>query len=148
MPIHQDVQVFFHRVALKEEFFSPSVYISEIVLSQVQHSALGLVERPQVHMDLLSNVPLDGIPPFCPINCTTRLGIITKFAEGALSPTVSVLNVDNVEEHCSQDRALEDTTHHWPQPGHRTIDHKPLAVTIQHLSGSKKNHCPKTKMYF
>lgn len=90
MPIHQDVQVFFHRVALKEEFFSPSVYISEIVLSQVQHSALGLVERPQVHMDLLSNVPLGGIPPFCPINCTTQLGIITKFAEGALSPTVSV----------------------------------------------------------
>jgi len=31
----------------------------------------------------------------------------------------------------SQDRPQWDTIHHQPPPGHRTIDHNPLAVTFQ-----------------
>jgi len=36
------------------------------------------------------HVPLDGIPSFCHISCTTQLGVISRLAEGALDPTVHV----------------------------------------------------------
>ncbi|KAK4824038.1 hypothetical protein QYF61_009629 [Mycteria americana] len=36
----------------------------------------------------LVKVPLDGIPSFKCINCTTQLGVMCKFVEGALDPTV------------------------------------------------------------
>ncbi|KAK4815585.1 hypothetical protein QYF61_004800 [Mycteria americana] len=52
---------------------------------------LGLVEPPEVHMGLLLKlvqVPLSGIPSLRCVNHTTQLGVICKFAEGALDPTV------------------------------------------------------------
>jgi len=53
-----------------------------------------------------------------------------KLAEGALSPTVCVVDED-VEVYWSQDRPQRDTTHGSPPPGHGAFDPNPLAATIQ-----------------
>jgi len=42
-------------------------------------------------------IPLDDIPPFSCVNCTTQLGVISKLAEGALNLIVYVTDKD-VEE--------------------------------------------------
>jgi len=50
----------------------------------VRHRALGQVEPHEVHRGPLLEfikVPLDGIPSFCHINCTTQLGVVCKFAD-------------------------------------------------------------------
>ena len=55
-------------------------------------------------MDLLLQpvqVPLDGFPSFLCIDCTAQFGVIHKLAEGALDPTVDVIDEDT-KEHCSQ----------------------------------------------
>ena len=36
-------------------------------------------------------VPPDSIPSFCCVNCTTQLGVTSKPAEGALSPTMTLI---------------------------------------------------------
>ena len=60
--------------------------------------ALGLVEPHEVHMgpflDLVQ-VPLNGIPSLRCVNRTTQLGVICKFAEGALDPTMSLMKILN-----------------------------------------------------
>ncbi|TRZ08585.1 hypothetical protein HGM15179_018521 [Zosterops borbonicus] len=78
-------------------------------------------------------VPMDGIPSFCCVTCTAQLQVTCKLDEGALNPTVYVIDED-IEQHWSQDRALRDTTHHQPPPGYRTIDHNSLAVSIQPIT--------------
>ncbi|KAK4832391.1 hypothetical protein QYF61_022246 [Mycteria americana] len=58
----------------------------------------------EVHMGSLLKpvkVPLDGIPSLKHISYTTELGAICKFAEGALNPTVYVINKD-IEQYLSQ----------------------------------------------
>ena len=50
-------------------------------------------------------IPPDGIPSFCWINCTIQLGIICKLAEGTLDSTVCVIDKD-VKELWSQDRSM------------------------------------------
>ncbi|KAK4822133.1 LOW QUALITY PROTEIN: hypothetical protein QYF61_010256 [Mycteria americana] len=40
----------------------------------------------------LTQVPLNGIPSLRHVNCTTQLGVICKSAEGALNPTVYVID--------------------------------------------------------
>lgn len=64
-------------------------------------------------------VPLDGIPSFHCISCSTQLVGICKLAEGAFNPIVYVIDI---EKHLFQDRTLRDTAHHQPSPRHRTID--------------------------
>ena len=64
-----------------------------VALTQVQDLALGLAELHEVHMGpllKLVQVPLDGIPSLRCVNHTTQLGVICKFAEGALDPTASL----------------------------------------------------------
>lgn len=59
--------------------------------TQVQHFAHWLVESPSIHMDPLLKpvqILLFGIPSFYCVSCSTQLGVICKFAESALSPTV------------------------------------------------------------
>ena len=89
--VHQDPQILLHRTALCD-FFPQSVHIPEIVLTQVQHLAFGFVKLQIPACPLFEHilVPLDGIPPFCGVNCTTQLGVISAFAEGTLSPPVYV----------------------------------------------------------
>ncbi|TRZ08094.1 hypothetical protein HGM15179_019012 [Zosterops borbonicus] len=64
------------------------------------------------------------------INCTTHIAVIYKLAESVLDPTVYVIDED-IKEHQFQDRARRDTICHQPPPGHRAIDHKSLAASIQ-----------------
>jgi len=107
-----------------------------IALTQVQHLALGLLEPHQVHVGpllKLVQVPLDGISFFCCINRTTQLSVVCKLAEGALDPTVYVIDKD-IKQYWSQDRPLRDTIHHWPLPGHGAIGHHSLGVTFKPIS--------------
>ncbi|PKU48936.1 hypothetical protein llap_792 [Limosa lapponica baueri] len=65
--------------------------------TQVQDLALGLVERLEVCMGSPFkpvHVPLDDITSLQHVNCTTQLGVIGKFAEGALNTTVHVTYKD------------------------------------------------------
>ncbi|KAK4811170.1 hypothetical protein QYF61_019801 [Mycteria americana] len=78
-------------------FIPQSVLILGIAPMQVQDLALGFVELQEVPMGPLLKpvqVPLDGIPSLKRITCTTQLGVICKLAEGALSPTVYVVDED------------------------------------------------------
>lgn len=47
----------------------------------------------------LVQVRLDGVPSFCCVNCTTQLGIISKFPEGVLSPIINVTDEDVKREY-------------------------------------------------
>jgi len=40
-------------------------------------------------------VPLDGLPPFCCVSCTTPLGV-SKLEEGAFNPTVYVTDIEDI----------------------------------------------------
>jgi len=44
------------------------------------------------------HVPLDDIPSFYYVNCTTQPGVIRKLAEGAFNPIAYIIDKD-VEEH-------------------------------------------------
>lgn len=61
-----------------------------IVLTQVQDLAFALVELHEIHRGPLKpvKVPLDGIPSLQQANCTTQLGVVSKFAVGALNSSV------------------------------------------------------------
>lgn len=86
--IHENPQnLLLQRVHL-HELFCHSV-LSGIALTQLQH--LALVEPQEVLMLSLPQfvqVPLDGIPSLCCVNCSTHLCVICKLAEGALGPTI------------------------------------------------------------
>ena len=75
-------------------------------------------------------VPLDGIPSFCCINCSTQFGVICKLAKGTLNPIIYVID-KNFKEYLSQDSPLGDIAHYWSLPGYRAIDYNPLVVTTQ-----------------
>ena len=75
----------------------------------------------------LVHVPLDGSLSFCCIRYTTQLGVISKICEGTLDPAIKVIRKDG-KEHWSQDRPLQNTTHHWPTPGYRAVANNPLAM--------------------
>ncbi|KAK4831400.1 hypothetical protein QYF61_017531 [Mycteria americana] len=94
--IHQYPQVLLCRAALDHIIPQP-VLILGVALTQVQDLALGLVEAHEVHMGpllKLVQVPVDGIPSLRCVNSTTQLGVICKLAEGALDPTVYVIDED------------------------------------------------------
>ena len=73
---------------------------------------------------------MDGIPSLCSTKFTVQIGAICKLAEGALSPTVCVIDKD-VEKYMSQDGPQGNTACHWPPPGYKATDHDLLAVNIQ-----------------
>ena len=92
-------QVLLHRSSLIE-FFSQSVHVSGIALTQLQHLASGLVEPHSVNVGPLFKsvqVSLDSIPSFCHSKCTTQRGVIlSKLGEGTLNPPVDVTDKDVV----------------------------------------------------
>ncbi|KAK4831203.1 hypothetical protein QYF61_016040 [Mycteria americana] len=109
--IHQCPQVLLGRAALNPIIPQP-VLILGVALTQVQDPALGLVEHHEVHMGpllQLVQVPLDGIPSLRRVNHTTQLGVACKLAEGALDPTVCVIDED-IKQYWSQYGPLRDTT--------------------------------------
>lgn len=69
----------------------------EIVLSQVQDFARGLVELLLVFMGSSPNpikVPLDDIPSLQHLDHPTQIDVISKAAEGKLNPTIIVTKKD------------------------------------------------------
>lgn len=72
-------------------FIPQPVLVAEIVPIQAGNLVLSLVDPHEISMGLLLDLvqlPLDGILSFRALNLTTGLGVIYKFAEGALNPTV------------------------------------------------------------
>lgn len=69
-----------------------------IALTQLQHLALGPVKThdiPTSSLLELVQVPLDGIPSFRSVNCTSQLGVICKCAKCALVPSLSLMKILN-----------------------------------------------------
>ena len=72
-------------------------------MTQVQDLPLGFVESHEVHPGPLLktvHVTLDGILSLRHVSHTTQLDVIHKLAEGALDPTVNVVDEDNKEYWC------------------------------------------------
>ncbi|KAK4828015.1 LOW QUALITY PROTEIN: hypothetical protein QYF61_022792 [Mycteria americana] len=109
--IHQHPKVLFHRDALDHIIPQPDL---KPRIAPTQDPALGLIEPHEVHTGpllQLVQVPLDDIPSFWCVKCTTQLGVICRLAEGALHLAVNVID-ENIEQHWSQYGPLRDTTHH------------------------------------
>jgi len=73
------------------------VWILGAALTQMQDLALGFAEPHEVQTGptvQLVQVPLDAIPSFWHVSCTTQLGIICRLAEGALNLPVYVIDED------------------------------------------------------
>ncbi|KAK4810853.1 LOW QUALITY PROTEIN: hypothetical protein QYF61_008825 [Mycteria americana] len=107
--IHQCPQVLLLRAALNHIIPQP---VLKPRIAPTQDPALGLVEPHEVHTGpllQLAQVPLDDIPSFWRVNCTTQLGVICKLAEGALDLAVNVID-ENIKQYWSQYRPLRDTT--------------------------------------
>ncbi|RMC19204.1 hypothetical protein DUI87_03809 [Hirundo rustica rustica] len=68
-------------------------YLGGVVLTHVQHLALGLVKSHEIPMGpvlQLVRVPPDDLLFFRSVNSSTQLGVISKFAESARNPLVYV----------------------------------------------------------
>ncbi|KAK4828525.1 hypothetical protein QYF61_026947 [Mycteria americana] len=124
--IHQYPQVLLCRAALNP-FIPQPVLILGVAHTQVQDLALGPVELMRftwAHFLSLSR-PLHA-------NCTIQLGVVSKLVEGALDPTVYVIDED-IKQYWSQYGPLRDTTCHQYPSEHGAVDHYPLDATIQSI---------------
>lgn len=68
-------------------------FVLEIAVTLLQQLALGLVGLREVltYPPVKPvRIPLDHIPFLQCVNCTAQLGVVGKFAEGLLDPTVRV----------------------------------------------------------
>ncbi|KAK4824031.1 hypothetical protein QYF61_009622 [Mycteria americana] len=113
--INQHPQVLLLKASLNP-FSTQPVFVLGIALTHVQDLALGLAELHEVGTGpnlKPVKVPLDGTPSLQRVDCTTWLGVISKLAEGALSPTVYVIDKD------------------VKQCRHQAVDHNSLSATIQ-----------------
>jgi len=83
-------QVLLGRTALNH-FIPQPVLIPGVALTQVQDTTFDHVEPHEVHTGSLPEpvkIPLDGIPSLRRVECSMQLGVVNKFAEGALNPSV------------------------------------------------------------
>ncbi|KAK4817028.1 hypothetical protein QYF61_026034 [Mycteria americana] len=135
--IHQYPQVLLFKAALNP-FIPQPVLIAGVALIQVQHPARGLAELHKIQMGPLLDlvqVPLDGIQSLRRVNRTTQLGVICKFAEGALGPTVSLMKILN-----STGPNIEPlTTILWMRPSSQFLVHQtvyPLNPSLSNLDSS------------
>ncbi|KAK4816254.1 hypothetical protein QYF61_013888 [Mycteria americana] len=104
-------QVLFSRAAFDHIIPQPALK-PRISPTQVKDPALRLVEPHEVHTGpllQLVHIPLDDIPSFWCVNCSTQLGVICTLAEGALDLTVNVID-ENIEQHWSQTPSLKACT--------------------------------------
>lgn len=77
---HQQPQVLLSRASL--DLPIPLVTTPGVALTQIQHLVLGFVEQHEILQAAL------WIPSFRSVNSTTWLGVICKFSEGALNPSL------------------------------------------------------------
>lgn len=75
----------------------------------------------------LVQVFMDDIQSLRCVNCITWLGVICKFAEDALNPSVRVTDEDN-KQYWSLKRPLRDTIFHWCSSGHGAVDCHPHTI--------------------
>ena len=74
------------------------VLIGSVTIGQVKDLALGLAEPLDLLMGpllKLVQVPLDGILSLRHVDHTAQLGIVCKYAKGALDPTKSLMKILN-----------------------------------------------------
>ena len=110
LPIHQYPQDLLGRDALNP-FIPQACTDTRLALTEVQDLAFGLVEPHEVHacpLLELVQVPLDGISSLQCVDHSTQLGVICKFSEGALNPTVCVIDKD-IKQYWSEYGPLWDT---------------------------------------
>ncbi|KAK4815789.1 hypothetical protein QYF61_007229 [Mycteria americana] len=120
--------IVFRRVRVALDHIPQPVLKSRIAPTQMQDPTLGLAEPHEVHTGLLLQVvqvPLDDIPSFWRVNCTTQLGVICKLAEGALDLAINVID-ENIEQHWSLYRPLYRT----PLITDLHLDIEPLTATL------------------
>ena len=101
--IHQYPQVLSSRAVLYP-FVSHLVLTVGLPAIQMQDLALIFVELHEVHLGTLLEpveVSLGSISSLRLVDCTTEFGVIHRFAEGALNPTVNVTHED-IKKHQSQ----------------------------------------------
>jgi len=99
--INQHPQVLLLRAALNP-FSAQPVFVLGIALTHVQDLAHGLVEPHEVRTGPALKpvqVPLDDIPSLQRVDRTTQLGVICRFAEGALNPSSDLLFSGYVQQH-------------------------------------------------
>ncbi|PKU47931.1 hypothetical protein llap_1781 [Limosa lapponica baueri] len=75
-------------------------------------------------------IPLQGLSTLQQVDTPTQLGVICKFAEGALDPLVQIIDKD-VEENLPQYQALGDITRDRPPTGFNSIHHHSLGPALQ-----------------
>ena len=83
-------------------------------MTQAQDLAVGLVDLHEVLLGPLLKpvqVSQNGIPCLRYVNRITQLSVIHKLAEGALDPTVNVIDED-VKNHWTSYKPLWDTVYH------------------------------------
>jgi len=117
--VHQYLQVLLLRAAL-EPLSAQPVLVFGTAPAHVQDLALGHVELHVVRaVPPLQpvKVPLNGIASLQHMDHTTQLGVASKLAEHALSPTVHVAD-KHIKQLRPQYRPLRHTTHHWSPPAH------------------------------
>ena len=95
-----------------------------------RHQQDGLMRFTWICFLSLSRPLLDDILSLMCVNHTTHLGVICKLAEGALDPTVYVIDTD-IKQYWSQYKPLRDNMCHRSPSGHWAFDHCPLDVIIQ-----------------
>lgn len=90
--IHQQRHALHHRAAFSPLTAQP-IFMSGIVLAQMQDLTVGLVELQEVHTSphlKAVKVPLDDTLSLHHVRCTIQFGAIHKHAEGALLILLSI----------------------------------------------------------
>ncbi|KAK4832512.1 hypothetical protein QYF61_023577 [Mycteria americana] len=80
-----------------QPLFPKSVALHGVVVTEEQDLALGLVKHHTVDLGPSIQpvqIPLQSVPALKQINTPTQLGVICKFAEGALDPFVQIIDKD------------------------------------------------------
>ncbi|KAK4820500.1 hypothetical protein QYF61_000079, partial [Mycteria americana] len=150
--IHQYPQVLLCRAALNS-FIPEPILILGVAPTRVQDLALGLVEPHEVHMGpllKLVQVPLNGISSLRCVNRTTQLGVTCKLAEGALDPTVyvidEILNSTGPNTHPGGTPLVTDlhldieplTTMLWMRPSNQFLIHRTVHPSNPYLSNLER----------
>ncbi|TRZ22786.1 hypothetical protein HGM15179_004302 [Zosterops borbonicus] len=92
----QHSQVLFCWTVFQPLFSKPVVLLGGVV-TQVQDSALCLIEPPAVFLSPLTEpiqIPLQSLSTLKQINTPTQFSVICKFTEGAIDPNVQVIDKD------------------------------------------------------
>ena len=132
LAVNQHPQVLFHQAVFQPLFPKP-VALHEVVVTQVQDSALGVIEPYTADIGPLTQpvqIPLQSLPTIKQINTPTQLDVICKLSEGALDPLIQIIYKD-IKQNWPQYRALGNTTCDRPTAGFNPTHHNSLGLAVQ-----------------